>query len=342
MDPGITAALAAGLAEYVAYLVPLHPAGKKLASVGAILLLAAVTIVGTRLAAGALVLVTALKLALLAVIVLWGFASGGVEWARVVPSFARSPEAPPLVGALAGGFVSAFFSFGGWWEAARMAGEVRDPQRTLPRAFVLGITIVTAAYVLTNAVFLGLVSGAETRDADAFAARVGERLFGPAGGTVLALGVIVSVVGSLAAVMLGSPRLYVALGRDGLFPARLARLHPRLGTPATAIALQAGLAIVLVLVGTFSEIVAYFVFVTVAFIAASVAGLYRLPPAALGFRTPLRSVTPAVFVGLSVVLLALLLAGRPRQALLGLGVVALGAPVYLGLRRRGLLGARGA
>ncbi|HEY7513365.1 MAG TPA: amino acid permease, partial [Vicinamibacteria bacterium] len=281
MDPGITAALAAGLAEYVAYLVPLDPGGKKLASVGAILLLAAVTVVGTRLAAGALVLVTALKLALLAVIVLWGFASGGVEGGRVVPSFARSPEAPPLVGALAGGFVSAFFSFGGWWEAARMAGEVRDPQRTLPRAFVLGIAIVTAAYVLTNAVFLGLVSGAETRDADAFAARVGERLFGPAGGTVLALGVIVSVVGSLGAVMLLCPRLYVALARDGLFPARVARLHPRLGTPATAIALQAGLAIVLVLVGTFSEIVAYFVFVTVAFIAASVAGLYRLPPAAL-------------------------------------------------------------
>ncbi len=340
MDPGITAALAAGLAEYVAYLVPLDAAGRRMAAVAVILLLAAVTVAGTRVAAGALVLVTVLKLALLAVIVLWGFASGSVEWGRVVPSFVRSPEAAPLVGALAGGFVSAFFSFGGWWEAARMAGEVRDPQRTLPRAFVLGIAIVTAAYVLTSAVFLGLVSAAETRDADAFAARVGERLFGPAGGTILALGVVVSVLGSLAAVMLLCPRLYVALARDGLFPARLARLHPRLGTPATAIALQAGLAILLVLVGTFSEIVAYFVFVTVAFIAASVAALYRLPPTAEGFRTPLRSVTPAIFVGLSLVLLALLIAGRPKQALLGVGVVALGAPVYLALRRSGVLGAR--
>jgi basic amino acid/polyamine antiporter, APA family len=340
MDPGITAALAAGLAEYVAYLFPVDAAGKKVASVAVILLLAAVTILGTRVAAGTLVLVTALKLALLAVIVFWGFASGSVAWTRVVPSFARSREAIPLVGALAGGFVSAFFSFGGWWEAARMAGEVRDPQRTLPRAFVLGIAIVTAAYILTGAVFLGLVSAAETRDADAFAGLVGERLFGPAGGTVLALGVVVSVLGSLAAVMLGSPRLYVALGRDGLFPARLSRLHPRLGTPATAIALQASLAILLVLVGTFSEIVAYFVFVTVAFIAASVAALYRLPPAARGFRTPLRSVTPAIFVALCVLLLALLVAGRPWQALLGVAVVALGAPVYLGLRRRGVLGVR--
>jgi APA family basic amino acid/polyamine antiporter len=221
-----------------------------------------------------------------------------------------------------------------------MAGEVRDPQRTLPKAFVLGIAVVTIAYVLTSAVFLGLVASAGTPDADAFAARVGERLFGPAGGIVLALGVVVSVVGSLGAVMLLSPRLYVALAQDGLFPARFSRLHPRLGTPATAIALQASLAIILVLVGTFSEIVAYFVFVTVAFIAASVAALYRLPPSSQGFRTPLRAVTPAVFVALSLLLLALLAAGRPKQALLGVAVVALGAPFYVLLRRRGVLGVR--
>jgi APA family basic amino acid/polyamine antiporter len=301
---------------------------------------AALTAAGTRLAASTLVLVTGLKLGLLAVIVVWGFAAGGVEWSRVLPSFARPADAAPLVAALAGGFVSAFFSYGGWWEAARMAGEVRDPQRTLPRAFVLGIAIVTVVYVLTSAVFLGLVASAGTRDADAFAARVGERLFGPAGGIVLALGVVVSVVGSLGAVMLLSPRLYVALAQDGLFPARFSRLHPRFGTPATAIALQAGLAVVLVLVGTFSEIVAYFVFVTVAFIAASVAALYRLPPSSQGFRTPLRAVTPAVFVALSLLLLALLAAGRPKQAFLGVAVVALGAPFYVLLRRRGVLGVR--
>ena len=340
MDPGITAALAAGLAEYVAYLVPLDAAGRKAVAVLVIVLLAIVTVVGTRLAAGTLVLVTALKLVLLAFIVVWGFAAGGVDFSRVLPTLARPADAAPLVPALAGGFVSAFFSFGGWWEAARMAGEVRDPQRTLPRAFVLGITIVTAAYVLTSAVFLGLVPGDATGGADAFAGRVGERLFGPAGGTVLALGVVVSVLGSLGAVMLGSPRLYVALGKDGLFPAPLARLHPRLGTPAAAIALQASLAILLVIVGTFSDIVAYFVFVTVAFIALSVAGLYRLSPAAHGFRTPLRRFTPAVFVGLSLVLLALLVAGKPTQALLGTAVVSLGAPVYLLLRRRGVLGVR--
>jgi APA family basic amino acid/polyamine antiporter len=339
MDPGITAALAAGLADYVSYLVPMGPGGRKAAAVAVILALATVTALGTRLAASTLVLITGLKLGVLAVIVVLGFASESAVLGRALPSFVRYGGAPALLPALAGGFVAAFFSFGGWWEAARMAGEVRDPGKTLPRAFVLGITIVTAVYVLTTAAFLALVPKAETGSARAFAAQVGERLFGPAGGAVLALAVVVSVLGSLAAVMLMTPRLYIALARDGLFPAGLARLHPRWGTPAMAIAMQAALAVLLVTFGTFSDIVAYFVFVTVAFIALSVAALYRLPePLPALFRTPARRVTPAVFVGLSLLLLALLVVGKPLQAFLGALVVALGAPVYVGLRRAGVLG----
>jgi APA family basic amino acid/polyamine antiporter len=340
MDPGITAALAVGFAQYAAFLVPLGATGQKATALAAIVSIAALSALGTRLAAGALVAITALKLALLAVIVVSGLAVAGVDWNHVLPSLDRPASAAPIVAALAGGFVAAFFSFGGWWEAARMAGEVREPQRNLPRAFVLGIAVVTAVYVLVSAVFLGLVPGSAAGSTDAFAARVGERLFGRAGGTVLASGVLVSVLGSLAGLMLTLPRLYVALARDGLLPARLGALHPRLGTPTAAIALQAGMAVLLVAVGTFADIVAYFIFVTVAFIALSVAGLYRLPAAGAGFRTPLRRVTPAVFVGLSVVLLALLMAGRPLQALLGVAVVSLGAPVYAGLRRGGMLGVR--
>jgi len=338
MDPGITAALAAGLADYVAYLTPLGPFGRKAVAVAAIVLLAALTALGTRLAARALVGITFLKLGILAVIVALGLASGQADLGRLLPSFTRYPGAPALVPALAGGFVSAFFSFGGWWEAARMAGEVRDPTRNLPRAFVYGIAIVTAVYILTTAAFLGLVPLADVSSAGAFAARVGEHLFGSAGGTVFALAVVVSVLGSLAAVLLMQPRVYVALAHDGLFPKALARLHPRLHTPATAIGVQTTLAALLVTLGSFSDIVAYFVFVTVAFIAASVAALYRLgePPPGL-FRAPARRVLPAIFVTLSLVLLALLVMGRPVQALLGTLVVALGAPAYVVLRRAGLL-----
>lgn len=342
MDPGVTAALAAGLADYLAYLTPLSTGERKVAAMMVILLLAALAALGTRLAAGTLVLVTALKLALLVALVVLPVATGKLETVTLGTLFVRYPEAPPLVPALAAGFTAAFFSFGGWWEAARMAGEVRDPERTLPRAFVLGITIVTVAYMLVSAVFMGLVPLAESGTANAFAARVGERLFGAAGGTVLAVAVIVSVAGSLAAVVLSIPRTYVALARDGLLPARFARLHHRLGTPLFAISVQAALATLLVVLGTFSDIVAYFVFVTVVFIALSVASLYRLRPPAEGlFRTPARRLTPAVFVALCLLLLALMLVGRPVQALLGVAVVLLGGPVYLALRGAGLLRSKG-
>ncbi|MEZ5332841.1 MAG: amino acid permease [Thermoanaerobaculia bacterium] len=339
MDPGISAALATGLADYVSYLTPLSPLGRKAVAIGAILLLAGLTVLGTRLAAGTLVAITALKLGVLGAIVVLGFTRGAVETGGLLPSFERYAGAPPLVPALAGGFVAAFFSFGGWWEAARMAGEVRRPQRTLPRAFLLAIVLVTALYIATSAVFMRLVSPEEVGAADAFAARVGERLFGALGGTVFALAVIVSVAGSLAAILLMLPRLYPAMAGDGLFPARFGRLHPRFGTPATAIAVQTVLASVLVAIGSFSDIIAYFIFATVLFIAASVAGLYRLPPPAGDvFRTPARRITPAIFIGLCAVVLALLLMGRPLQAVLGLAVVSLGVPVYFVLRRAGRLG----
>jgi APA family basic amino acid/polyamine antiporter len=336
MDPGLTAALGAGLASYVVYLWPGVPGGADLVAVSAISVLALLAALGTRLAAGAIVVLTVTKLSVLAAIVVWGFASAEGGSALSLLSVERYPGAPALVPALAGGFVAAFFSFGGWWEAARMAGEVRDPQRNLPRAFLLGIAVVTLAYVATSAVFMALVPAAQAGTATAFAAQVGEKLFGPAGGAILAAAVCVSVAGSLAVVLLECPRTYQALARDRLFPDHLARPHPTLGTPVRSIALQATLAVALVLVGTFSDIVAYFVFVTVAFIAASVAALYRLPPPPAGsFVTPWRRITPAVFVGLCLVLLAMLLAGRPAQALLGVLVVSLGVPVHALLRRAG-------
>jgi APA family basic amino acid/polyamine antiporter len=339
MDPGITAALAAGLADYVLYLRPGIPGGAKAVAAAAILVVAVLTALGTRLAAGALVAVTATKLAVLAAIVAWGFASTDAAGRGALTSLVRYPGAPPLVPAVAGGFVAAFFSFGGWWEAARMAGEVREPQRTLPRAFVLGILVVTAVYVLTSAVLMALVPVSRDGPATAFAARVGERLFGPEGGAVMAAAVCLSVIGSLAAVMLSSPRTYVALARDGLFPRRFGASHPALGTPVLAITVQAVLATAMVMLGTFSDIVAFFVFVTVAFVAASVGSLYRIgPPADGAFATPARRLTPAVFVGLCLVLLVLLLAGRPVQALLGVAIVACGVPAHAWLRRRGALG----
>jgi len=337
MDPGITAALASGLAAYVAYLVPLGPIGLKVVALGAIAAAAAINIRGSVLSGRVLQGLTVLKLGALAAIVLLAFGLGRGEWSHFVPFVARHPGAPPAAAALAGGLISAFFAFGGWWEASKLTGEVVDPARTMPRALAWGVSIVTAAYIATSAAFLYLVPLERVTSGEAFAAQAGEALFGPVGGAVFAAIVVVSVAGSLFAVVMLLPRVYYAMGRDGVFPAAIGELSPRFGTPARAIATEAILASALVIAGSFEQIVAYFVFITVTFIALTVAAVYvqrRRQSAAPPYLTPGYPITPAIFLSLVVLLLVLIGMNNPWQALAGAAVVALGLPVFELMERR--------
>jgi APA family basic amino acid/polyamine antiporter len=338
MDPGITAALAVGLASYVGYMVALSATALKAVAVAAVLIMAAISIAGVRFGAGLMRWLTAFKLGALGLIAVLALALGRGDWSNFVPLVAQRPGADPLPIALATALVGAFFAFGGWWEISKLAGEARDPARTLPRALAIGVASVTAVYVLTSAVFLYLVPLEHVTSGETFAAQAGEALFGRAGGALFAGIVIVAVLGSLLALLMALPRVYYAMARDGVFFKAVGAVHPRFGTPARAIALQAALASVLVLSGTFNQIVSYFIFVTVLFVGLTVAGLFvlrRWEPANAAYRTPGYPVTPAIFLVLVAVLLILLAGHSPRQAALGTGVVGLGAPVYfLAIRRR--------
>jgi APA family basic amino acid/polyamine antiporter len=326
MDPGLTAALAAGFGAYAAEAFPGLPG--RVAAIVAIAAVALANARGVRLATAIGHGLALAKMALLVGIVAWGFLSGAGDAAHFAPLLGRRPGAPPLVPALAGALVLAFFSFGGWWETAKLAGEVRDPRRTLPRALVLGVGTVTLLYASVSAVFLYLVPITEAGSAETFAAQAGTALFGPWGGRILAGLVALFVLGSLFAFMTFAPRLYYAMARDGAAPAVVARLDPRTGAPVRAIALQALLAAGLVAVGTFEAIVAYFVFVTVAFLALTVSALYRLPTPDAGPGVPGWPLTPAAFLAMLAIVLVLLGMGNPLQAALGAAVVAVGVPVY--------------
>ena len=331
MDPGITAALAVGMASYAGYLLSLPPLAVKLAAVVAILALAAVNILGVGAGAGLLRWLTVVKLGLLLTLIAWGFASGLGDWSNFTPFVAQRGGSAPLAGALAGAFVAAFFSFGGWWDVSKLAGEIRDPARNLPRALILGVLVVTLVYVLTSAAFIYLVPMEGVTSGETFAAQVGERLFGAFGGSAFSLIVVVAISGSLAAVTMSAPRVYYAMARDHLFFRAAARLHPRTGTPAVAIALQAALASALVALGSFEEIVAYFIFVVVVFLALTVAAVFvlrRRGGATPRYLTPGYPITPGVFLALVALLLVLLGGNNPKQALSGVGVVALGLPAY--------------
>lgn len=331
LDPGLTAALAVGAASYVGYILNLSPFGIKLFAVLSILVLALANIVGVRLGALLMQALTALKLGLLLLIVVWGFGGGLGHWANFQPFIAQRAGSEPFVGAFAAALVLAFFSFAGWWDLSKIAGEVREPARNMPRAMTFGILVITLCYILTSAAFLYLVPLERVTSSETFAAQAGEALFGRTGGQVFALIVVISVLGSMTALIMAAPRVYYAMARDGLFFDFAAQIHPRFGTPARAIILQATLASLLVITGTFESIISYFFFIVIVFIALTVASVFilrRRERSAAGRRIPFYPFTPLFFLALVAVLLVLIAARNPRQAFLGTAVVALGAPVY--------------
>lgn len=328
LDPGLTAALAVGLGTYVAVLWP--GVSVKAVALAGVLVVAVANWAGVRMAAGIGNVLNLVKVGLLVFLVAWGFLSGAGDTARFEPFFGRAAGASPLVPALAGAVISAFFSFGGWWELSKLSGEIREPRRTLPRALGMGVALVTLLYIAVSAVFLYLVPLEGAASSEAFAAEAGTALFGPKGGQVLSGIVTFSVLGSLFAFMTGAPRVYYAMARDGVMPAMVAMVDPRTGAPVRAVAIQAGLALLLISLGTFDAIVAYFIFATVAFLGLTVVGLFRLRrrEASPGYTTPFYPLTPILFLVSIALVLVLLGAGRPREAALGTAVVALGLPVY--------------
>jgi APA family basic amino acid/polyamine antiporter len=193
----------------------------KALAIAAILVLALVNILGVKLTARVMQILMVLKIGLLMFIVVWGFGSGLGDWGNFTPFVEQRPGSDALLPALAGATVAGFFSFAGWWDLTKLAGETRAPERTLPRALLFGILVITIVYVLTSAAFLYLVPlesvPADANSGQAFAAQVGLALFGETGGKIFALIVIICALGSLAAYLMAAPRVYYAMARDGLF-----------------------------------------------------------------------------------------------------------------------------
>jgi len=339
MDPGITAAVSVGLSQYVAVLWPAAAGHQRAVALAAIWILALANMAGLRLSTRVLNLLTAFKLLALASIVGAAFLAGSGSLRHFVPFASRRPGAPPIEEALGLGLVAVFFSFGGFWEASRVAGEVRDPERTLPRALALGVAAVTLAYAAVTAALIYLVPIGEAGTSTELARRAGEAMLGPAGPTALSAVVAVSVAGSAMALLFMAPRLYLAMGRDGLFPPALARLTRRTAAPARATALLASIASLLVLSGSFDQIVAFFLCTALAFITLAASALFvaRRRGAPGRFLAPGYPATPILFVlFLGAVIVSITLA-RPRQVLAGFVLVLLGVPVYRFLSSRGIL-----
>jgi APA family basic amino acid/polyamine antiporter len=336
MDPGVTAALATGVSEYIVLLWPEVAGDERWLAIGIIWTLAIVSIAGLRLSARVLGIMTAFKLLALVAVVVVAFAAGTGSWSHFQPVLGRQASTVPLGEAMALGLVSVFFSFGGFWEASRMAGEVRDVTRTLPTALAIGVTCVTVVYVATTMAFVYVVPPQQATSTSEFARHAGEAMLGPTGPSILAAIVVLSVVASILALLIMAPRLYEAMSHDGLFPAPLATVNPLTQTPARATAFLALLASVFVSVGTFQQIIAFFMCTTLGFIALSAAALIvvrRRAPGGASFHAPGYPLTTVLLVLLILTVMALVGINQPLQAIAGFAIVLLGLPAQRLLAR---------
>nr|AUN36735.1 amino acid permease [uncultured bacterium] len=215
---------------------------------------------------------------------------------------------------------------------------MKDPGRTLPRALLFGMLVVTLVYVMVSAVFLYLVPLNRVTSNETFVAQAGEVLFGPAGGIAFAAIVIICLIGSLTALIMSAPRVYYAMAEDGLFLQAVAHTHPRFGTPANAIMIQAVIASFLVMIGTFEQIISYAIFIVVFFLGLTIASLFILRAKPQTEKSVISTlgypVTPVVFLILVVLMLVLVGSRSPRGAVLGVLVVLAGLPVYEIFRRK--------
>lgn len=326
LDPGLTAIFGVGLASYAGYLVELSPFEKQVLAISVIVVVGLINILGARVGANFLKILTVLKIATLLFIIGYGFLGGFGDWNNFQPFFAAPPDA---FGAFAGGIVGAFFAFAGWWEVTRIAGEIENPERNLPKALTFGVAAITVIYILTSAVFFYLVPISAVTSDETFAAQAGEALFGRIGGIVFASIVIISVLGTLVAYLMVSPRVYYAMARDGLFFKKFAEPHPRFNTPHRATIVQIVLASALILAGNFEQILSYFFFVVVLFIWLVVAGLFKIHAKEFGgYKTIFYPLTPLFFLILTALVLAMIAMRNPVQSFSGAAVVLLGIPVY--------------
>jgi len=334
MDPGLTAALGVGLAKYLMFLTGGSASLVPGVAIASIIGLSLVSMLGVQASSRLLRWTAVAKLVAVAVLIVAAVVSGRGDASSVTSG---AGVAAPNMSVFVGAIMGAFFAFGGWWDLGKMSEEIESPRRTLPIALVGGIVVVTVVYAAVSLAFLHVMRGMQADSDEAAVAALGSALFGAGADKLLALAVVIAVAGSLAAVLLGAPRVYLAMARSGVFPKRLVNFDATRQAAPPATLIQVGLACVLVLLGNFDQILGYFVPVTVFFLGLSASAILVLPRPvddSSVFRTPWHPLPVLLFLVLVVVIVGLFAMGRPLSTLAGAAVVAAGIPIsYLVLKR---------
>ena len=336
ISPALNAAVALVFGEYVGRLFSLTAPQVRLTAAAAIVVLATSNYRSVRYGAAIQQLTAAAKVSAILALTVAAFLvgqGGGGNW------HSDAGLTPRTWGGFGLALVAVLWAYNGWQDVTYVGGEVREPQRTLPRAILGGTLGVMLIYLAVNAAYLQVLSVHGMAASPLVAAEVAVRLVGPAGDAAIAALVCVSTFGTLNGGLLVFPRVLFAMADDGLFIRKVAAVHPRFGTPHVAIVVSAVLSVAYLSLRNFEQLIEISVLGQLPFWALGVGAVLvlrrTLPGAPRPYRCPGYPIVPLLFIAAMLALLANSLREHPEATGWTLGAVLAGIPVYLGWRHFG-------
>ncbi|MCO5350327.1 MAG: amino acid permease [Bryobacteraceae bacterium] len=357
---GAVATIATGFALYLANFLPvldermftipvplgeaggaLPVTGGQLAAIALILSLGFLNWFGVKEAAGVQVAVTILKVALIGGVIATGLFGGK----GTAANFGTQTAAPGGILGFFAALVAALWAYDGWNNLSMVSSEVKEPQRNLPRALILGTAMVMGIYLLTNVAYFYVLPAAEVAGSDRVASVMMRAVVGEWGAAAVSVAAMISMFAALNGSLLSGARVPYALARDGLFFRRFGEVSAVHHTPGFSVLALSGWSAVLVLSGRYDQLLTMVIFPSWILYGMSTAAVMVLrrkhPKMNRPYRTLGYPVVPLLFVGVAAVLLAVTLEKSPRESALGLVVIAAGIPFYAywnGRRQKGAPG----
>ena len=340
---GTIAALARAFTRYLAEIIPLSATGATFVSVLMIAVVTAVNVWGTRKSSDLQNWTTLVKTLL--IVVLSGFLlSLGHHGGELASAMGTTQGGSALLSSFGLAMIAVLWAYEGWQFGTYSAGEVIDPQKSFPRAFLLGSLILVGLYLIANVAYLVALGPVASTASDAIAATAATAVLGPWAGKVIALAILISTFSSTNSVILTAPRVFYAMANDNLFFKSLAEVHPRFRTPAAAIIALGVWSAVLACAGKFAELIGGVIFIGWIFYGLGAAAIFPLRRASQGqpipYRVPGYPFTPFIFVlaAAAIVGNAVYLAFRDpvqfRNLAVAIVLFLLGLPAYYFWRRR--------
>lgn len=340
-------------------ITPFKFIGLKLCTIALILLLTLINYFGVRLGSAVQVMFTSLKVAVILAIVFLAFLFGHGSFAHFTQSSiqAGTPFSTVFIAFIVA-MAGAFWAYDGWNNVTYLSGEIRDPQKNMPRTMFLSAIIFIAVYILVNLAYIYIIPvkdmGNRYLAAEAggqsylVATDVAESFLGRWGGSLIAVAIMISTFGTVNGTIMMSARVYYAMAKEKLFFRKLADVHPRHHTPGPSLVVQGLWASALVLSGTFDQLTDMLIFVSWIFYAAGAYGVIilrrKMPEAERPYKVWGYPAVPILFIGFALVYIVFTLYSDVRQflsgrapminSLMGVALVAVGIPGYVYWKRR--------